>query len=150
LKICLACSQGGHFVQMMQLLEAFEGHESFFVSYNSEATKYLKNVYLLKYEKDYIKDKLNLIRTIIKAIYILLKEKPDLVISTGGGEIAVPFCYIGKILGANVIFIETLARVTTCSGGGKLVYPIADLFLVQWKSLLNKYGKKTKYWGQIF
>ena len=90
-----------------------------------------------------------LIMTLIKAVKILLKEKPDVIISTGGGEIAVPFCYIGKVLGAKVIFIETLTRLTTPSGGGKLVYPIADLFLVQWESLLNRYGKKAKYWGKV-
>ncbi|MCK5494657.1 MAG: capsular biosynthesis protein, partial [Candidatus Omnitrophica bacterium] len=96
-----------------------------------------------------LKAKIMLIKTSIKAIKILIKERPDVIISTGGGEIAVPFSYIGKLLGAKVIFIETLARITAPSGGGKLVYPVADLFLVQWESLLQKYGNKAKYWGKI-
>jgi beta-1,4-N-acetylglucosaminyltransferase len=80
---------------------------------------------------------------------ILLKERPDVVISTGGGEIAIPFCYAGKLMGAKVVFIETLARVTTRSAAGKLIYPIADLFLVQWESLLKLYGSKAQYWGNV-
>ncbi len=149
LKICLACSHGGHFAEMKQLMDAFEGHDYFFVTHNSEATKNLNNAYLIKFEGWDLKGKILLIKSIIKATRILLKEKPDLIISTGGGEIAVPFCYIGKILGAKVIFIETLARIETPSGGGKLVYPIANLFLVQWKPLLKKYGTKAKYWGKV-
>lgn len=149
MKICLVCSHGGHLVQMKRLLDAFEGHDFFFVSYNSEATKNLKNAYLIKFEGWDLKGKIYLFKYILKAVQILLKEKPDLIVSTGGGEIAVPFCYIGKILRAKVIFIETLARINEQSAGGKYIYPISDLFLVQWKSLLKKYGNKAKYWGRV-
>ena len=149
MKICLVCTQGGHLVQMMRLLDAFDGHDYFFVTYNSEITNNLENAYLIKFEGWDLKGKILLIKSIIKAIKILVKEKPDVIISTGGGEIAVPFCYIGKVLGSRVIFIETLARMTTPSGGGRLVYPIADLFLVQWESLLERYGDKAKYWGKV-
>ena len=149
MKICLACTHGGHLVQMTRLLDAFEGHDYFFVTYNSEATKNLDNAYFIKFEGRGLKAKIMLIKTLIKAVKILIKEKPDVIVSTGGGEIAVPFCYIGKVRGAKVIFIETLSRITTPSGGGRLVYPIADLFLVQWESLLKKYGTKAKYWGKV-
>lgn len=113
------------------------------------ATSNLSNTYLLDFEEKGIKFKIMLFKTLLKAFDILIKEKPDVIVSTGGGEIAVPFSYIGKMMGAKVIFIDTLARVTTPSGGGKLVYPIADLFLVQWEPLLKIYGKKSKYWGKI-
>ena len=149
MKICLACTHGGHLVQMTRLLDAFEGRDYFFVTYDSEATKNLNNAYFIKFEERGLKAKIMLIKTLIKAFRILIKEKPDVIISTGGGEIAVPFCYVGKVLGAKVIFIETLSRITTPSRGGQLVYPIADLFLVQWESLLKKYGDKAKYWGKV-
>ena len=153
MKICLACTHGGHLVQMMRLLDAFEGYNYFFVTYRSEATKNFKNAYFLKFEEKGLKAKIMLkimlVKTIINAVKILIKEKPDVIISTGGGDIAVPFCYIGKVLGAKVIYIESLSRITTASAGGRLVYPIADLFLVQWESLLEKYGSKAKYWGKV-
>lgn len=149
MKICLACTHGGHFVEMMRLSDAFKGSDYFFVTYNSEATRNIRNAYFIKFEGRGLKAKMMLTKTLIKAFKILIKEKPDVIISTGGGEIAVPFCYIGKMLGAKVIFIETLARMTTPSGGGKCVYPIADLFLVQWESLLKRYGNKAKYWGKV-
>ena len=92
-----------------------------------------------------------LMATIItfKAIGILIREKPDVLVSNGG-LLPIPFSYIGKLFGSNIIYIESAARVTTASGAGKLVYPIADLFLVQWKSLLKQYGRKAKYKGCLF
>jgi UDP-N-acetylglucosamine:LPS N-acetylglucosamine transferase len=154
MKICLVCSPGGHLTQMLRLIDAFKEFDYFFVTYDSEATKSLKNAYLI--DSEYLKEAKTaigfarvLIKTLKKAIKILVKEKPSVIISNGGGEIAVPFCYVGKVLEAKVIFIETLSRITAPSGGGRLVYPIADLFLVQWESLLKSYGKKAKYWGKV-
>jgi beta-1,4-N-acetylglucosaminyltransferase len=149
MKLCLVCSHGGHFVEMNQLLEAFDDYNYFYVTYESEATKELKNAYVIKFDGWGLKGKILLIKTTIKAIQILLKEKPDVIISTGGGEIAVPFCYIGKMFGIKIIYIDSLARVMTKSAGGRFIYPIADIFLVQWESLLKVYGKKAKYWGKI-
>lgn len=149
MKLCLVCSQGGHFNEMMRLSNVYESHNYFFVTHASDATKNLKNGYRIKFDGWNLMGKILLTKIMIKAIYILLKEKPDVIISTGAGEIAVPFCYIGKMMGIRIIFIDTLARITTPSGGGRLIYPIADLFLVQWKPLLTKYGKKAKYWGKI-
>jgi beta-1,4-N-acetylglucosaminyltransferase len=154
MKFCIVCSPGGHFDEMARLLGAFEKHEYFLVTYKSESIINFKNVYLI--ESRYLKRAKSLygltmllIKTSLEAIKIILREKPDVIFSTGGGEIAIPFCYLGKMLGKKVIYIESLANITSCSGGGRYVYPIADLFLVQWQSLLKVYGNKAKYWGKI-
>ncbi|MFO7995583.1 MAG: PssD/Cps14F family polysaccharide biosynthesis glycosyltransferase [Dehalococcoidia bacterium] len=145
----MACSPGGHLTQMQRLMPAFEGQDYFFVTHRSEYSRHLERAYFIPYEEGYIRERLTWLKTIFIALRILIKERPDVVISTGGGEIAVPFCYAGKVVGAKVIFIETLARITTKSAAGKLIYPIADLFLVQWEPLLKKYGMKAQYWGNV-
>jgi UDP-N-acetylglucosamine:LPS N-acetylglucosamine transferase len=76
---------------------------------------------------------------------ILLKEKPDVIITTGA-HTCVPMCYLGKIFKKKIIYIESFAKVKTPNLSGKLVYPIADLFIVQWPELL-KYYPKGKYLG---
>ena len=78
----------------------------------------------------------------------MVREKPDFVVTTGA-LISFPFCVYAKLMGAKVIYIETFARVKDRSLTGRLVYPIADLFLVQWESLLQFYPK-AKYVGGIF
>jgi len=149
LKICLACSPGGHLTETQRLMHAFEGKEYFFVTHKSEYSQHLERAYFIEYKEGYIRERITWLKTIFIALRILLKERPDVVISTGGGEIAVPFCYVAKLLGAKVILIETLTRITTKSAAGRLIYPIADLFLVQWEPLLKKYGKKAQYWGKV-
>jgi UDP-N-acetylglucosamine:LPS N-acetylglucosamine transferase len=79
---------------------------------------------------------------------ILIIEKPKVVISTGA-EIAIPVFYMAKLLKIKTIFIESWCRVFEPSTTGKSIYPIADIFFVQWKQLLKKYGKKAKYEGAV-
>jgi UDP-N-acetylglucosamine:LPS N-acetylglucosamine transferase len=79
---------------------------------------------------------------------IMLREKPDFIVTTGA-LISFPFCIYAKLMRAKIIYIETFARVNDRSLTGRLVYPMADLFLVQWESLLELYPK-AKYVGGIF
>ena len=82
------------------------------------------------------------------AIKVLLKERPDLIISSGAA-VAVPFFYIGKILGAKLIYIEVFDRIDKPTVTGKLVYPIADKFIVQWEEQKKVYPKAINL-GSIF
>lgn len=149
MRLCLVCSHGGHFAQMTRLVDAFQDHDYFFITFESSSTMHLKNAYFVKFKGWDLKGKLLLINTFIKSFKILIKKRPDLIITTGAGEIAVPVCYVGKLLGIKIVFIDTLSRINTTSSAGNLIYPIADLFLVQWKDMRKKYGYKAKYWGQI-
>ena len=90
----------------------------------------------------------NLIKNTFLAIRVLLKEKPDLIISSGAA-VAVPFFYIGKILGAKLIYIEVFDRIDKPTVTGKLVYPIADKFIVQWEEQRKVYPKAINL-GSIF
>jgi UDP-N-acetylglucosamine:LPS N-acetylglucosamine transferase len=78
---------------------------------------------------------------------IFFQEKPDLVVTTGA-EICIPICFLAKLAGKKVVFIESLCRVESLSATGRIVYPIADLFLVQWPRLAAKY-RKARYEGKI-
>lgn len=82
------------------------------------------------------------------AFKILLKEKPDLIISSGAA-VAVPFFYIGKLLGAKLIYIEVFDRVNKPTLSGKLVYPITDRFIVEWEEMKKVYPKAINL-GCIF
>ena len=64
------------------------------------------------------------------AVRILKKERPDLIISTGAA-VAVPFFWIGKLIGTKNIYIEVFDRINRPTLTGKLVYPVTDRFIVQ-------------------
>jgi UDP-N-acetylglucosamine:LPS N-acetylglucosamine transferase len=145
MKICLVCSHGGHLTEILQLTEAFEGHETFFITYDAVRTRQLVHKYLLRNIGT------NPLVMAIDSLYILrilLKEKPRLIVSTGS-EIAIPAFYLAKIFGIKTIFIESWTRIIQPSGTGRIVYPVADVFFVQWQKLLAKYGTKAKYKGSV-
>lgn len=83
----------------------------------------------------------------VQALIILLRSRPDAVVSTGTSP-AVPFSYVGKIIRRIIIFIETWCRIYSRSASGRLVYPIADLFLIQWKQMKTLYPRAV-YAGRL-
>ena len=138
MKICLASSAGGHLTELSFTEPLYEKYDHFFVTF-----KRPNSINLAKKEKVYFivdpkRNPIKLIKNIIQSLNIILKEKPNVVISTGAG-VAVPVCYFGKLLGSKIIFIESFCRTDNPSFSGKIVYPISDLFIVQWKKLLEFY-----------
>lgn len=157
MKICLSFGSGGHLDELISLTDAFEEHEIFFVTVPSMVTKDLKNISKTFYVRngpkltstflDYLLLFIYYLYLLIPSAKILIKEKPDVIIGCGG-EATVDLFYLAKIMGKNVVYIESLARINTISKTGMLVYHISDLFLVQWEDLLKKYNK-AKYWGRV-
>lgn len=142
----MACSHGGHLTQMLRLLEAFEGYEFFFITYKGvTAEKLAFREYLLE---NIGKNLWRLILSFLSVFRIILREKPDLVLSTGS-EIAIPVIYISWALRIPTIYVESWSRIRYASRTGRIVYPVVDVFLVQWKSLLRKYGSKAIYAGAV-
>ena len=82
------------------------------------------------------------------SLTIFIKIRPDIVVTTGA-HTAVLMCYIAKLFGKKVIWIETFANKNSKTLAGRLVYPIADTFVVQWEEMKKIY-KKAVYWGSIF
>lgn len=89
-----------------------------------------------------------MIKNTILAWKVLRKEKPDLIISSGAA-VAVPFFYLGKLFGAKLAYIEVFDRIDKPTMTGKMVYPIADKFIVQWEEMKEVYPKAINL-GSIF
>lgn len=151
MKACFVSSSGGHWEELMCLRSIAEEHDTFYVTEEGgqAGDSSLKHLYLLpqinRRQKDFCR---RFLKLLVSAGKIMLREKPDVVVTTGA-LISFPFCLYGKLMGAKVIYLESFARVNDRSLTGKLVYPFADLFLVQWESLLEVYPK-AKYVGGVF
>ena len=145
MKICLVCSHGGHLTELQHLREAFDGHETFFITYDSARTRILERRYLLR---NIGKNPLLMAYAFFIIFSILLRERPKIIVSTGA-EIAIPAFCLAKLLGIKTVFIESWTRVDQPTGTGKIVYRVSDVFLVQWEEMLSKYGKKARYEGAI-
>jgi len=112
MKIALVCSHGGHLTEMLYLMEAFEGHDVLFVTYESPRTR------ILKYKKYLLKNigtnPIRMLLSFFKFLRTFLKEKPKVVVSTGS-EIAIPAFCAAKLLRIKTIFIESWCRIKSPS-----------------------------------
>ena len=149
MKLCLTCSAGGHLTEISQIYGCYSKYRRFFITFKREDTKELAKREKVYFVEDPSRNPMNFIRCLFQTFSILRKEKPNVIISTGAG-VAIPACFLGKFFfKSKVIFIESFCRIKEPSLSGKLIYPIADLFFVQWKSLLDFYGKKAIYRGSV-
>ncbi|MEM3374576.1 MAG: PssD/Cps14F family polysaccharide biosynthesis glycosyltransferase [Candidatus Woesearchaeota archaeon] len=144
-KICLIASAGGHLNEILEFKKFIDKNLIYIVTQKREDSYSLnyKNIYFIQ---DTGRNFYHVLKNIYDSFKIFLKEKPDIVISTGAGS-ALETMYIAKLFGKKVIFIESFSRFNSLSLTGKLIYPFADKFFVQWKSML-KY-KKAEYIGQL-
>ncbi len=153
-RVMFTSSAGGHYSELCELDELMKRYNSFLLTEDHEMMKEIKKTnqsrswYMPAGTKEHLfKFLCNFPITIIRSFKAFLKVKPDVVIATGA-HTTVPICYIAKLFGKKVIFIETFANITTKTLSGKLVYPIADLFLVQWEEMLELYPN-AKYRGGL-
>lgn len=82
------------------------------------------------------------------AFKVLLREKPDVIVSSGAA-VAVPFFYLGKLFGCKLVYIEVFDRIDKPTFSGKLVYPITDRFIVEWEEMKKVYPKAINL-GSVF
>lgn len=88
------------------------------------------------------------LRLLTRSLYFILKYRPVNIISTGASNV-VYVCLLGKLFGARLVHVENLAQVTNPSVTGRILYPFADHFFVQWVDLLARYGSKAQYKGWV-
>ena len=144
----VVASGGGHLAEALLAIEGVPLRATIVTLRLPHTEKTLQGVgwkrdYLINPHGDPFKYLVNL----WQSFWLVVKNRPELVISTGAGMV-VPTCLIAKFLGAKLVFIETAARVTTPSRTGKLLYRFADEFYVQWEPLLKVYPR-AKYGGVL-
>jgi len=148
-KIALVSSSGGHLNHLYLLKPFWENKKRVWVTFDKEDARCLlkgEKIYYCHYPTN--RNLKNLIRNTKIAWQVLKKEKPDIVISTGAA-IAVPFFYLGKLMGKKLIYIEVYDRMNKSTMTGRMVYPVTDQFVVQWEEMKKVYPKAVNF-GSIF
>lgn len=154
-KVLFISSTGGHLSEMMMLNELFKKYDYHIITEKTKTTENLKDKYKNKINylvygtKDHpISYPFRLLVNCFKSLYLYFKIRPDFIVTTGA-HTAGPMCCLGKIFGSRIIYIETFANMRTKTITGRLIYKFADLFVVQWNSMLELYPKAT-YGGWIY
>ncbi len=133
-KVLAVSSGGGHWVQMMRLADAFRAHDVSFATVSKAYSCDVPGATVYSVVDATAWNKLKLLLQAFEILLILLRVRPDVVISTGAapGYFAIR---LGKFLGARTIWIDSIANVERLSLSGARVGEYADLWLTQWPHL---------------
>lgn len=133
---------------MLKLANSWAGYNPVYVTTNEIVRDKLNSL-----GKVYVVGECNRqhpVRTLIvmlRSLRVVLKERPGVIISSGAAAGCI-VCYLGKLIGAKVIWIDSITNVERISLSGRMVRHIADLFLVQWPELAERYDN-VEYAGAV-
>lgn len=142
-------SGGGHWVELLRLAPAYADADLAFVTvvpdYRSQmavfpGSRFYTVVDVTRWNK------LKWIVCVLQLLVIMLRERPRVIVATG----ALPAyfaCRIGKVLGAKVAWIDSIANVEELSRSGEKIGTHADLWLTQWPHLAK--GDAPGYRGAV-
>ena len=154
-KVLFISSTGGHLSELLMLESMFKNYDFHLITEKDKSTAYLKKKYknrlgyMIYGTKDHpITYPFKLLANCFKSVYYYFKIRPEFIVTTGV-HTAGPICCLGKLFGSRIIYIETFANIRSKTVTGRLIYYFADLFIVQWKSMLKLYPKAT-YGGWIY
>jgi len=147
IKICCISSHGGHLHELTQAIKGVHG-DMYWVTYKTKHTAMVLKDKPHYFIIDPVTNKFKFVLNGFQSLWHLLKERPDVIISTGAG-MAYPTLMLGKyLLRSKIIYVESAAAVTEPSKTGISIYKHADLFLIQWESLRSFYPN-AKYTGLL-
>ena len=141
MKVLLVCSSGGHFKACRQLEDFWSQHDCTWVTFKTSTTEEFMRLHKARVKWAYSPTNRhlgNLLRNFGLALNLLLQDRPNVIISTGAG-VSVPFLIIGRLLGSETVFIESVTRVTGLSLSAKLVRPFLKVLYVHWPQIQLRY-----------
>ena len=150
-KICFISSSGGHLEQIKQLKMVADKYEHYYVLPKNKSTvEFKEKKYLVGdfYRKNRVQFVFRFAFTAIQKLFVFLKERPDVVITTGAG-VVIPTCHYAHFFGKKVIYVESFARMKSLNKTAQLLSRYSDMFIVQWEELLKIVPNAT-YGGWIY
>jgi len=147
-RVMLVCSPGGHLLQLLSLEPAYRELEATWVTLAGADVKHLlagRDVLVAHGPTN--RSLVKLLKNLPFAWRAVRGRDPDVIVSTGAG-LAVPFFVVGRLLGRRLVYVESLTRSETLSVSGRIVYPLADRFFVQWPQLAHRH-RKALYEGSV-
>ena len=153
-KVFFVASAGGHLSQILRLKSLIEINESYLITEKSSAYSTFDNVDKLIFMQPAGKGRdltyfVNFFFNIVRSFFLILKYKPDYIISTGS-HTAVPYFIWAYLFRIKSIFILSYARIRTTSKSADLIYKLADEFIVQWKESKENYPNAKYLGGGLF
>lgn len=151
-RVLAVASGGGHWVQICRLIPAWDGCR---VTYVTTEPGFRTKVEQIAVERGQAKpgyevvveanrwQKSKLVLSLLQMAFILIKVRPDVVITTG----AAPGFFalrLASMVGTRTVWIDSIANADELSLAGQKAGNHCDLWLTQWKHLETPDGPDYK------
>lgn len=145
-RVLAVASGGGHWVQLLRLRPAFEGSEITFATTRSSYRGDVENHRFACIPDCNRWEKVKLLKCALSVLLLILKEKPDVIITTGAapGYFAIR---LGKLLRKKTIWVDSIANAEELSLSGHKAGRHVDLWITQWEHLASPEG--PHYYGNV-
>jgi UDP-N-acetylglucosamine:LPS N-acetylglucosamine transferase len=140
-------SGGGHWVQMRRVMPAFEGFDVFYVSLDPSSAADVPGKTYYTVRDVSRRDRFGFVVLAGQVARILMRERPDVVITTGSAPCLIALAFSKIFLRAKTIWIDSIANVDRLSSSGFQARRVADVWLTQWEHLARPEG--PHYWGSV-
>lgn len=130
--VLAVASKGGHWRQLKEMSPAFDAYNVKFVCTCPESGDYrVSDCSRTEWWRGFL--------TIAQLIYIMLRVRPDVVVSTGALPGFLALC-VGRLFRARTVWVDSIANAEEMSLSGRLSKPIAELWLTQWPGVSARTG----------
>lgn len=144
-RILAVASGGGHFVQLLRLRPAFEGHEVHFATVHADSRAEVGSAPFHSFRDVSRADWWRLPLTLFDMVGILLRVRPHIIITTGALPPLIAML-LARPFGVRTLWVDSIANSETLSGSGQLARRIATKVITQWPSLTEP---DVEHWGSV-
>ncbi len=145
-RVLAVASGGGHWAELVRLAPVFDGYDVTYVTTDARLARDVPGKRFRTVIEATRWDRVRLVRSALGVLWLLLRERPRVVVTTGAapGWFAL---FLGKKLGARTVWIDSLANGEELSMSGRRAAKHADLWLTQWPELARAGG--PEYAGSV-
>jgi len=144
-RVLAMASGGGHFVQLLRLRPAFAGHEVHFATVHAASGAEVEGAPFHVFRDVSRADWWRLPLTFLDVALILLKVRPDIIITTGALPPLLALLLV-RPFAVKTLWIDSIANSECLSGSGQLARKLASQTLTQWPGLAEQ---GVDHWGSV-
>ena len=145
-RLLAIASGGGHWVQLLRLRPAFADMDVTYVSRDPSSHTDVEGHRFYTIGDASRSQKLAFAGVILQAFWLLLRERPHVIITTGAAPGLVTLALGKTVFRAKTIWVDSIANVEKLSGSGALAARFADVRLTQWPDLAED---DIEHWGAV-
>lgn len=147
LRVLAVASCGGHWVQLRKLAAVLDKNDIAYVTVSEDYRQEVNGARFHTVIDANLSEKLRVLRLALEMALVVIRERPDVVISTGAAPGFFAILWAKVLFGARTVWVDSIANSERLSASGRQAGRFSDLWLTQWKHLRSNDG--PRYEGAI-